>query len=192
MTYNELALVLESPDPQGRVRPLACSRSARLAASYLGIACRSAVHRRPAQHDQFRYGGRRQPRRRCAFAIAIAIACFCCAGFLQPARGWLAGLFASAKWLSVPANQDITKRFLRASYKGACSSVTRLKSCSIFVRVFVAFSGWMFARDYPDESVDFFAQKGAHFRWQVNSAIAGLFRVLRSTKLLAWLCCAAK
>jgi hypothetical protein len=25
----------------------------------------------------------------------------------------------------------------------------------------------MYARDYPEESVDFFAQKGAHFRWQV-------------------------
>jgi NitT/TauT family transport system substrate-binding protein len=54
-------------------------------------------------------------------------------------------IIASSEWLEDPANQDITVRFLRASFRG-----------------------WMWARVNPEKTVRLFADKGPLQVWQLN------------------------
>jgi NitT/TauT family transport system substrate-binding protein len=60
------------------------------------------------------------------------------------------GLFARADWLAEEANQDIAKRFLKASFKG-----------------------WIYCRDNPDDCVQYVLEAGStlpegHQRWMMN------------------------
>ncbi len=60
------------------------------------------------------------------------------------------GVFVRGDWISDEKNQDIAKRFLKASFKG-----------------------WVFCRDNPDECLDIVLENGptlgeGHQRWQLN------------------------
>jgi NitT/TauT family transport system substrate-binding protein len=60
------------------------------------------------------------------------------------------GVFVRGDWIQDEANQDITKRFLKASFKG-----------------------WVFCRDNPDECLQIVLDNGptlgeGHQRWQLN------------------------
>lgn len=54
-------------------------------------------------------------------------------------------IIASTEWLEKPVNQEITVKFLRASFRG-----------------------WIWARDNPDKTVKLFADKGPLQVWQMN------------------------
>ena len=59
-------------------------------------------------------------------------------------------LFARASWLAEPGNEDIAKRFLKASFKG-----------------------WIYCRDNPQKCVDIVLKNGSqlgasHQAWQMN------------------------
>jgi NitT/TauT family transport system substrate-binding protein len=60
------------------------------------------------------------------------------------------GIFVREDWIEDPANQDIAKRFLKASFRG-----------------------WIFCRDNPDDCVDIVLENGptlgeGHQRWMMN------------------------